>query len=460
MSPNKEEKVNADDDTTEIAGYRGQALSFIRKAKVNDGDLIRLRKKNFVAEGILIPRAEIGADDQHLIIKMGNGYNIGVRVERGLEIEKIQEGMPPHVEIPSRKLIKNTKLPTVGIISTGGTIASRVDYKTGAVMAALSAHDLYNVVPELGELVNIRAEVLFSIFSENMDFEHLSKLARTVASHIKDGDDGIVIAHGTDTLHYSSAALAFALQNLPVPICLVGSQRSSDRPSSDAPMNLLAAARVAAYAPFAAVTVVMHGESSDTFALAHPATKVRKCHTSRRDAFRTVNASPLAMITSKEIKVLEKNLLPRDKKRELVIKPRFDKNVALVKTYAGATGDLLDSLIDKGYHGIVIEGTGLGHTPHTMYPAIRRAQELHIPIVMTSQCLWGRINMRVYRTGVELVNMGVIPGQDMLPSVAYVKLAWVLGQTRDPSKIRSLMTTNLVGEISDQTRTSQFFPGV
>ncbi len=239
----------------------------------------------------------------------------------------------------------------------------------------------------------------------------------------------------------------------------MGSQRSSDRPSSDAAMNLLSAARVAFEAPFAAVTVVMHGESSDTFALAHPATKVRKCHTSRRDAFRTINSSPLAKVTDK-IEVLTPNLPSRDKTRTVSIHARFDPKVGIVKTYPGSSSDLLHCFIDKKYHGLILEGTGLGHTPHVMYEAINRANEESIPIIMTSQCLWGRVNMRVYRTGVELLNHGVIPGQDMLPEVALVKLAWVLGQTKELSEIRDMMVKNLAGEISDQTRESEFFQGV
>jgi glutamyl-tRNA(Gln) amidotransferase subunit D len=390
---------------------------------------------------------------------MQNGYNIGIRVSPDLVIKKIQSGGELTAEMPELTMDVNPDLPTISIISTGGTIASRVDYKTGAVMAALSARDLYNVVPELGDIVNINADVLFSIFSENMDFPHLEKLAQSVGKHINEGVDGVVIAHGTDTLHYSAAALAFALKDLPVPVCLVGSQRSSDRPSSDAALNLLSAARVAIKAPFAAVTVVMHGESSDTFTLAHPATKVRKCHTSRRDAFRTINASPLAKVTNK-IEVLVEGLPPRDKSKTVLVQAKFDPKVGIIKTYPGSTSDLLNSLIDKDYHGFVLEGSGLGHTPHAMYNAIERATDQKIPVIMTSQCLWGRVNMRVYRTGVELLNLGVIPGQDMLPEVALVKLAWVLGQTKDPTTIRNMMLENLVGEISDQSRDSEFFPGV
>ncbi|RLE51181.1 MAG: Glu-tRNA(Gln) amidotransferase GatDE subunit D [Candidatus Methanomethylicota archaeon] len=441
----------------ELEGYKGISLKVLLDAGVKIGDRIKITSRGHVFEGILMPRAGV-CDDRHVVIKLDNGYNIGIRVNENTKIEVLER---KEVELAFKReealFEKKVIEPRVSIISTGGTIASRVDYKTGAVYPALTAEDLYSVVPELNNIANIKAEVLFSIFSENMTPKHWIEIAKKVAKYIEEGFDGVVIAHGTDTMGYTAAALSFALQKLPIPVVLVGSQRSSDRPSSDAAINLICAVNTAGKAPFAEVVIVMHGSSSDTFCLAHRGTKVRKCHTSRRDAFQSINASPLAMIKpSGEIIMLTRDYRKRKNDHYVELKASFDPKVALVKIFPGMTSDLIDVLVDKEYHGIVIEGTGLGHTPYSIFPAIERAIQEGIAVVMTSQCLWGRINMNVYRTGVELLNMGVIPGEDMLPETALVKLMWVLAQTRDLKEVRKLMLTNIAGEINPRSVHSHF----
>ncbi len=438
-------------------GYLGVARKSMEKAGVKVGDRVRIETSQSTFEGIIIPRAEIGSDDQHLVVKLDNGYNLGIRVSHIKRLERIAEGAPVKPELPTTSLKTKSGLPWVSILSTGGTIASRVDYHTGAVNPALSAKDLYTVVPELGDLVNIRAEVLFSLLSEDIQPSHWSELAKRVAKHLSESE-GVVIAHGTDTLGYTSAALSFALQDLPRPVVLTGAQRSSDRPSSDAALNLTAAVTAASRGPFAEVVVAMHRTPDDTSIALHKGTKVRKCHTSRRDAFQTVNADLLGEVKNGQVHMLAEpsSYHSRDSKRELRLQPKFDPKVALLKSTPGIIGDLLDSLIDRSYHGIVIEGTGLGHAPQSLLPSVERAQEEDIPIVMTSQCIWGRVQMRVYRTGVELVQRGVIPAEDMLSETAFVKLMWVLGQTRNSDDIRSYMLKNIAGEITDSTRRSQF----
>jgi len=433
-----------------LEGYRGISLEKLLEANATIGDRIKIIGENFTYEGILMPRAGV-CDDKHIVIKLDNGYNIGVKVTPNIKIEVLKR--IGKREIQRRELIKKQRnLPKVSIISTGGTIASRVDYKTGAVYPALTAEDLYYAVPELEEIAEIDAEILFSIFSENMTPKHWEKIAEKTSKQIEEGFKGIVIAHGTDTMGYTAAALSFALQKPPIPIVLVGSQRSSDRPSSDAAINLMCAVTAAGKAPFAEVVIVMHGSSSDEYCLAHRGTKVRKCHTSRRDAFQSINSEPLAKITVKgEIEMLTEKYNKRRSDRKVELKAKFNPKVALIKTYPGMTGEIIEFLTDKGYHGIVIEGTGLGHTPESMFPAIKRAIEEEIAIVMTSQCLWGRINMNVYRTGVELLNMGVIPGEDMLPETAYVKLMWTLAQTRDLEEVKRIMLTNIAGEINPRS---------
>ncbi len=402
-----------------------------------------------------MPPADL-SDDKHVVIKLDNGYNVGIRLGHDVKLELVSRSPKYKPELPEVPIKLREGLPKVAIISTGGTIASRVDYVTGAVYPALSARDLYNVVPELGDIANIDAHILFSIFSEDMHPNLWSKIAEAVAEKIKDSPEGVVVTHGTDTMGYTAAALSFALRSLPVPVVLVGAQRSSDRPSSDAAMNLMDAVLVAAKAPFAEVVVVMHGEVGDTYTLVHRGVKVRKCHTSRRDAFRSINATPLAKVEGGEIKLLINNYVPRDRGRKLEVKARFEEKVALVKIYPGFDGSILDYLVEKGYRGIVLEGTGLGHAPHLAFNSIKRAIDSGLVVVMTSQCIWGRINMNVYRTGVELLKMGVIPGGDMLPETALVKLMWALGQSKDPDEVKRIMLTNIAGELSERTQHNDY----
>ncbi|MEM1537321.1 MAG: Glu-tRNA(Gln) amidotransferase subunit GatD [Candidatus Nezhaarchaeales archaeon] len=432
-----------------LEGYYGYALSVLEKVGAQVYDKVRVVKGLTAYEGLLMPLTT--ASDRYVVLKLENGYNVGLTLTDDTRIELIEKGVERIPELPPIPLREVEGLPPVSIISTGGTIASRVDYKTGAVYPALSAQDLYSVVPEIGDMANIKAEVLFSLLSEDMHPKYWAAIAERAAKHINEGVRGVVITHGTDTMSYTAAALSFALQNLPVPVVLTGAQRSSDRPSSDAALNLLSAVIAAAKGPFAEVVVIMHGEPGDTFTLLHRGTKVRKCHTSRRDAFTSINSPPLGKVEKGSVIMLTDDYSRRKQLNTLTLKASFDERVALVKTYPGIAPEALDFYIDKGFHGIVIEGTGLGHTPSYLFPQIKRAIEEGIPVVMTSQCLWGRINMQVYRTGVDLYRMGVIPGEDMLPEVALVKLMWTLGQTRDPQEVRRIMLTNIAGEINPRS---------
>jgi len=433
----------------EFPGYKGEALQLIKKAKAEIGDVIRIRNDKETFEGILIPRSEYG-DKKHIVIKLQTGYNIGIRVTPTTEIEKIGAGATPtftQPPLPKRK----PGLPRAAIVSTGGTIASRVDYRTGAVRPALSASDLYSVVPELSDIAIIDTEILFSLFSENIKAEHWSQTAKTVAKDVERGVAGIVVAHGTDTLGYTAAALSFSLQNLPVPVVLVGSQRSADRPSSDAATNLVGAVKAAAKAPFAEVVVAMHETLSDNGILFHRGTKVRKCHTSRRDTFRSVNVSPLARLENEKIQMLVENYRSRDSSRRLTLKPDFDERVALVKFHPGLDPDIVEWYVDNGYRGIVLEGTGLGHVGNYCVTALRKAVEKNVVVAMTSQCIWGRVDMNVYNQGRDLLAIGIIPLEDMLPETALVKLMWVLGQTKDVEEAKTLLAANMAYEISPRT---------
>jgi len=431
----------------DYAGYRGQVLNLIRGAGARIGDKVRLSRNGESIEGLLMPRAA-GREETHIVLKLATGYNVGVRVSEGSRIDVIGAGAKPALTRPA-KPPSAKDLPRVTIISTGGTIASRVDYRTGAVEPALTAEDLYTFVPELASEANVEAKILYSVFSENFTPKHWKEMAESVAKEIYSGVSGVVVAQGTDTLAYSSAALSFALQSCPVPVVLVGAQRSSDRPSSDAATNLVGAVSVGARAPFAGVFVVMHEWMSDERLLVHRGTKVRKCHTSRRDAFKSVNAGPIARfhMGSKNLELLETEYHKRGSS-QLTCKPIFDDRVALVEFYPSSDPGIVDYYVGKEYRGLILEGTGLGHVATNWLPSLRRAVEKGMFIGMTSQCLWGRVNMNVYSAGVDLQKVGVRPLEDMLPETALVKLMWVLGQTSDPAQVAQMMCTDIAGEIS------------
>jgi len=222
---------------SEDKGYSGNALDCLKKNNVKVGDSIKITA-DLTYSGILMPRYESG-DDKHLVVKLGNGYNVGINVDEIQNIEIVSSSEVKPVQSEERK--DDSKLPKILLLSTGGTIASKVDYRTGAVTPALSASDLNEAVPELGKIANIDAEVLFSEYSENLQPDHWTKIAEKLDSLANSDYKGILIAHGTDTMHYTSSFLAFALAGFPIPVALVGAQRSSDRPSSDAAINLIAA---------------------------------------------------------------------------------------------------------------------------------------------------------------------------------------------------------------------------
>lgn len=432
-----------------LPGYKGKAFALLKEAGVKTGDLIRIIRDEIIYEGVLMPRSEYG-DDKHIVIKIKSGYNIGVKVTNDTRIIKLDAG----AEITFRPPLlpeQRSDLPRVSILSTGGTIASRVDYRTGAVRPAISAEDLYSIVPELSDIAVIRTEIIFSMFSEDLTPEHWTEISRSIAQQIRKGVDGVVITHGTDTMAYTAAALSFTLQDLPVPVVLVGAQRSEDRPSSDAALNLIGAVLAAAKAPFAEVVVAMHETISDEAIVFHRGTKVRKCHTSRRDAFRSINVHPLARLVKNKILMLTSDYVRRNSERELHLRPRFDKRVALIKFYPGMDPHFIELCIDLGYRGIVLEGTGLGHVGRHLFSCIRKAVKSGLIVAMTSQCIWGRVNMNVYTNGRDLLEIGVIPLEDMLAETALVKLMWVLGQTDDVEEAQTLLMRNISHEISSRS---------
>ncbi|MFX1393298.1 MAG: Glu-tRNA(Gln) amidotransferase subunit GatD, partial [Promethearchaeota archaeon] len=302
--------------------------------------------------------------------------------------------------------------------------------------------------PELAEICNLETEIVFEILSENMRPEYWQQLAMKIEKAVKSGKDGVVIGHGTDTMGFTAAALSFMLRDLSIPVVLVGSQRSSDRPSSDAAMNLINAVTVAT-SNIAEVVVCMLGSSAHDYGLIHRGTLVRKMHSSVRNTFRTIDDIPLGIIRERKIKMFYQNYRKRGKLETKTV-PNFEKKTALIYSYPGMNNEIIEFYIDKGYKGIVLAGTGLGHVSTEVYDSIKRAIQEGITILMTVQTLHGFTGMNVYSTGRELLNMGVIPGRNLLPETGYVKLGWVLGQTNDQSEIRKMLMENIAGEFIDR----------
>jgi glutamyl-tRNA(Gln) amidotransferase subunit D len=433
----------------ETSGYKNLALKLLRKAECEVGDLICVTSKGKAFEGILIPRSE-GNENSNIVIKMKSGYNIGIQATEEVAVKKVGKGAKPTFAAPPLPK-QNPVLPHVVIMSTGGTIASRVDYRTGAVRSAISASDLYGVVPELADIAQVDTKIVFSLYSENITQKHWTELAQTVAKHITKDIDGIVIAHGTDTMAYTSAALSFALQNLPVPVVVVGAQRSSDRPSSDAATNLIGAVKAAGEAPFAEVALAMHETVSDTSIVINRGTRVRKCHTSRRDTFKAVNAFPIARVENQKVTMLTEKYEKRDATKKLVLKPNFSEQVALIKFYPGLNPAIIDWYISQGVKGILLEGSGLGHVSKVCFEALENAAKHDVVVALASQCIWGRVNMNVYDTGRDLLARGVVALDDMFPETGLVKLMWALGQTSNPQEAKVLLKTNIAGELSPRT---------
>jgi glutamyl-tRNA(Gln) amidotransferase subunit D len=428
-------------------GYKGKALEILKKFKVRVWSEAVINTTRGEFKGIILPRSE-NDDDEHVVLKLATGYNIGVAIDTIIEMKEYGY-KEAHYKIPEKEFPTSPDKPNIKLLGTGGTIASRLDYRTGAVIPAFSPGELYGAVPELADICNLSTEKLFAEFSENMGPKQYIILAEAIGKEIEKGIDGIVIGHGTDTMHHTAAALSYMVQNSPVPIVIVGSQRSSDRPSSDAALNLIHACTAAAHSDIAEVVVCMFGPTSDEYGLLHRGTRVRKMHSSYRSTFRTIGDIPLATVTRDKITPLKKDYNPRRNDRKADIYPFFEERVAMLYYYPNMHPDMIDSLIDNGYKGIVIAGTGLGHVNKPLYPAIERAKKAGVAIYMTVQTLWGFVHMFVYETGRDMVSKGVIPAENLLPEVAYVKLGWALGQTSDLEKVKEIMLTPVCGDITE-----------
>ncbi|MFH1839802.1 MAG: Glu-tRNA(Gln) amidotransferase subunit GatD [Nanoarchaeota archaeon] len=421
------------------------------KFNFNPGDKIEITTKKETLSGLFMPSKE-----NTFILKLDNGYNLGIdkkNIKKAKLLSKYKEK-----KSKSPKVIQNSKLPKITILHTGGTIASKVDYETGGVIARFSPEELLEMFPELKKIVNLKSRLISNMWSEDLNFQHYNLLAKEVEKEVKAGADGVIITHGTDTLHYTSSALAFILENLTIPVILVGSQRSSDRGSSDAALNLICACNFIANSKFQDVAICMHSSMEDESCYILPATKSRKLHSSRRDAFKAINTDPIALV-DKQGKI-EYSQKVKQKKGKLNLRLFKEVKVGILKAHPNMLSKEVSFY--KNYDGLVLEGTGLGHLPinktdsstienEKVFAELKKLAK-KIPVVMTSQCIFGRINMNVYTTGRKLQEIGVLGnGLDMTTETAFIKLAWLLSNFKKQD-VFELISENISNEINERIK--------
>ncbi len=423
--------------------------------KIIIGDIIKIDPNNI--EGELLPKPD-SSDEDIIIIKLSNGYNVGIKFIDNIKITKIKS-FKDNLNFSKSNLKYNKDLPDISLIYTGGTIGSKLDYKTGGVHMLLKPEELFYEIPELSNIANINVENLFSIASEDITYIEWQKIANKIKEIITKNKNtrGIIITHGTDTMHYTASALSFMLKNLNIPIVLTGSQRSSDRGSSDAFMNLICSSYIASRSDIAEVGICMHSSSNDDYCSFIRGVKARKMHTSRRDAFKAINEKPIAYVNLKgDIEIANNYKKSIKQNLKIEAKTNFNNKVALLKIYPNSDPDIINYYIEKKYNGIILEGTGLGHIPISgeheekrYLNYIKKAIDNNIIIGMTSQCLFGRVNQYVYRNLRFLNDAGVIYCEDMLPETAYIKLSWLLGNYKK-DQVKKLLNKNIIGEINNR----------
>jgi glutamyl-tRNA(Gln) amidotransferase subunit D len=409
---------------------------------MNPGDRVRVERAGVTNEGVLMP----SSTPDHLVVKLDGGYNVGVaRAEADVETleSDVYDVESAQSESDTSRIEFDQDLPTISLISTGGTIASTVDYRTGAVTAQFDAEDVLRAVPDLAGRANYRGRVVANILSENMTADVWQDLAEAVAEEIRAGADGVVVMHGTDTMQFTASALSYMLET-PVPIVFTGSQRSADRPSSDNVMNAVSAVE-AATSDAAEVLVCMHDSTADDACALHRGTRVRKNHTSRRDAFETVGADPIGTVDYDTGAVELRGEHTARGAPDLEVRTALNTDVDLLKFTPGFDIDRHATMLrEADLDGLVIEGTGLGHVHTDLIPLVAELVDDGVVVAMTSQCLDGRVCDRVYDTGRDLLDAGVVEAGDTLPGTAKVKLMWALAHLDDPA---AAMGRSIAGEL-------------
>jgi len=408
------------------------------RVEISDG-------KGRVWSGTVVPRHDLSGE-RILPLKLDSGYNIGVRIDPTFSFRRLgvpSVPSPPASESAAGPAALPDDRPWVTLLTTGGTIASRVDYETGGVRPVKEEREILNFYPELETTGRVRIVPVFDRLSEDLTPEDWWVLAEKVVEAFQNGAGGVVVAHGTDTLGYTAAGLSFLLTNLPGPVVLVGAQRSPDRPSSDGATNLRAAVQVARDRRIGEVVVVMHAGFSDSRFAIHRGPWVRKMHSSRRDAFETRNGPPLGFVEAGEVRLQfpPRPPAPGPARAEGPI----DARAGILWFYPGLTPERAAAFA-VGLRGVVLAGTGLGHVGSDHLAWIRAATEKGMVVAMTTQTLGGNADPYVYATGRALLQAGVLYLGDLLPETAFAKMVWALGRASEPAEVERLLKEDRAGE--------------
>ena len=426
----------------------------LKKNIIPNKNIKIITKDSRTFEGLVLP----DTTNQKVVLKLSSGYNIGILNKNIKETKLLKKEISKKNKLP--KLKTNKKLPTISILHTGGTIASKVDYETGAVLSQFTPEDIVSMFPEIKDLANIDSKLVRNMWSSNMNFNHFNLLAKAIEKEVKKGVDGIIVTLGTDSLTYASAALSFILEGISIPVVFTASQRSSDRGSSDAFLNLYCAVKFAKEANFAGVAICMHGSSNDDYCNVLPACKTKKLHSSRRNTFQPVNTSPIAKVTTENIEFFPETHHKKRDSSKLKLKLLNPKlKLGILRFHPHFQSSMLEPI--KKFDGLIIEGTGLGNGPVECVDEFTKENEKTIkaiksltkkmPVTMTTQCTFGRINLNVYSYGRKILDSGVWGNHtDMLPETAFIKLAWLLSN-HNKNEIKELYHENLRGEISERT---------
>lgn len=419
------------------------------------GDTAQIEWKDTSFKARILPQSLQRSD--FLDVKLAMGYNTGLALGEIKSLQKISSDSARAAHPTPSPATPLSNKPPISLVTSGGTIGSKIDYTNAGVTALMTPEELLQLVPELGSFTRIASiQSPFTKLSENMVPNDWIRLAHICAQELNKKEiRGVLLTHGTDTLAYTAAALSFFLKNITKPLILVGAQRSSDRGSSDANFNLICAAHLA-LSDIAEVGICMHGTSSDEYCLFNKGTRVKKMHTSRRDAFRPINSKPLARVFENgKIETLSPHQA-RQSIGNVEVDAVFEENIALIKFAPGMTTKVLEEYVKHGCKGFILEGTGLGHVPESWVEGVRAVTAKGIPIFMAAQPQYGRVNMSVYSTGRMLVEAGIVGLDDMSSEVAYVKLGWVLAHTQKLDEVRKWMLTPIAGELSTRSEVDTF----
>ena len=452
--------------------YIGTGWNMVESSEVpNVGSRVKLIVNTWngssEVEGVLLAPTT----QEHITVKLVNGYNATHSISSIESIENL--GELPNIVGDSTVVVVDHSLPIVHILHTGGTIASKVDYTTGAVSARFEPEELLAAVPELASIAQIETKKLGNMWSDDIRPQHWNRMAEAASSSFEEGAVGVVLTHGTDTMHISSAALAFAFSGSggrPAGrIAFTGSQRSSDRGSSDGAENLIAAVHWAAYGPTPtgvrdSTVIVMHDSADDGVISVNFGGAVRKNHSSKREAFSSVNQTPIATISSNRNEISMSISSDYGSSDAIAARPiskpvPFDCDVKILQLIAGPhlQADQIVHAAKNGYGGILFWGTGLGHLPiddpgdAPENTEVKEALSKYVAdggvAVITTQCLAGPVHLDVYSKGRDQQDLGVLGhGTNFIPEVAMVKLHYLLSREMSSEKVALAWSENLVGE--------------